>query len=219
MESIELAQTPLLEENLNKNAMKQFKKWFEEAKRSGVISEVDAAILTTVDKDLVPHARYMKIIDFTKKGFIIFTSLYSDKVEHFTQNPNVSLVLPWVDSNRQIIINGTVKKMNDEKSEMYFDNFNWWGKFGAIINNQSSKVASRKIIEKKFSKFIAKYKDDSAHIKKPDHMRAFIIIPQSIEFFQGRSYKPAETPRTFGYSDRIKYTKDGSKWSIARYWS
>jgi pyridoxine/pyridoxamine 5'-phosphate oxidase len=36
MESIELAQTPLLEENLNKNAMKQFKTWFEEAESSGM---------------------------------------------------------------------------------------------------------------------------------------------------------------------------------------
>lgn len=36
MSMSELAQTPLLEENLNKNAMKQFKHWFEEAESSGI---------------------------------------------------------------------------------------------------------------------------------------------------------------------------------------
>ena len=216
-----LDQTPLLDEKLNKNAMKQFKTWFNEAKSSGMITDVDVAVLTTVDKDSVPHARCMTITDFNKKGFIIFTSLYSDKVKHFTQNPNVSLLLPWIDINRQVIINGTVKKMNDKKSEMYFDKFNWWNKFGTAINKQSSKVASRKIIDDKFNKILTKYNDDSVHIKKPDHMCAFRIIPHSIEFFQGRSYKPTETRRTFGYADRIKYTKDkdGSKWSMARFWA
>jgi len=217
-----LDQMPLLEENLNKNAMKQFKTWFDEAESSGVITEVDAAVLTTVDKDSVPHARYMKILDFNKKGLIFITSLYSDKVEHFTQNPNVTLLYPWTDINRQVIINGTIKKMNDKKSKMYFDNFSWWGKVGATINKQSSKVASRHIIEEKFNKLLTKYNNDSSvHIKKPDHICAFRIIPQSIEFFQGRSYKPTETRRTFSYADRIKYTKDkdGSKWSMARFWA
>jgi pyridoxamine 5'-phosphate oxidase len=161
----------------------------------------------------------MPIIDFNKKGFIFNISLSSDKVKHFTQNSNVTLIFPWTDINRQVIINGTVKKMNDKKSEMYFDKRNFLCKIGMLINNQSSKVASRKIIEKKFSKFIAKYKDDSAHIKKPDHMSAFRIIPQSIEFFQGRSSNPDVTKRIFSYSDRIKYTKHGSKWSMHRYWS
>lgn len=216
-----LDQTPLLEENLNKNAMKQFKIWFDEAESSGMIAEVDAAVLTTVDKELVPHSRCMKILDFNKKGFIFITSLSSQKVEHFTQNSNVTLLFPWTDINRQVIINGTVKKMNDEKSEMYWDKgFNFWVKIGMLINKQSSRVASRQTIEKKFSK-LTKYNDDSMHIKKPDHMCAFRIIPHSIEFFQGRSYKPTKTRRTFSYADRIKYTKDkdGSKWSMNRYWS
>lgn len=218
-----LDQIPFLEEELNKNPMNQFKTWFNEAKSSGMITEVDAAVLTTVDKDSVPHARCMKILDFNKKGLIFITSLSSDKVEHFTQNPNVTLLYPWTDINRQVIINGTVNKMNDKKSEMYFDKLTWWGKVGAtaIINKQSSKVASRKIIDDKFNKILTKYNDDSVHIKKPDHMCAFMIIPQSMEFFQGRSCKPTETRRTFSYSDRIKYTKDkdGSKWNITRLWS
>jgi pyridoxamine 5'-phosphate oxidase len=217
----DIDQMPLLEEKMNKSAMKQFKTWFDEAESSGMITEVDAAVLSTVDKDLVPHSRYMKILDFNKNGLIFVTSLSSKKVEQFTQNPNVTLLYTWSELNRQVIINGTVKKMNDKKSEMYFDKLNRWGKVGAIINKQSSKVASRKIIDDKFSKFLTKYNYDSVHIKKPDHMCAFMIIPQSIEFFQGRSCKPAETPRTFSYSDRIKYTKDkdGSKWNITRLWS
>ena len=56
-----LDKTPLLEEKLNKNAMKQFKTWFDEAESSGAIAEVDAAVLTTVDKELVPHSRCMTI--------------------------------------------------------------------------------------------------------------------------------------------------------------
>ena len=221
MSMSELDQKPLLEEKLNKNPMKQFKIWFDEVECSGVITEVNVAVLTTVDKDLMPHSRCMKILDFNKKGFIIYTHLYSDKVKQFTQNPNVSLLFPWVDINRKVIINGTVKKiMNDKKSEMHFDkNNDWWAKIGTLINKKSSKVASRKIIDDKFSKLLTKYNDDSEYINKPDHIGIFRIIPTSIEFFQGRSCKPAKTPRTFSYSDRIKYTKHGSKWSMHRYWS
>ena len=58
---MDLYQTPLLEEKLNKNAMKQFKTWFDEAEISGMITDVDVAVLTTVDKDSVPHARCMTI--------------------------------------------------------------------------------------------------------------------------------------------------------------
>ena len=65
----DLDQTPLLEENLNKNAMKSFKTWFDEAESSGMIADVNVAVLSTVDKELVPHSRCMTIIDFNKKGF------------------------------------------------------------------------------------------------------------------------------------------------------
>ena len=221
---LDLSQKPLLEEDLNKNAMKQFKSWFDEAKSSGVITEVEAAVLTTVDKDSKPRSRSMKILEFNKRGFIFITSLSSDKVKQFTQNPNVSLVFSWIDVNRQVIVNGTVKKMNDEKSEMYVDKYsNFWGKVGMTINKQSSKVDSRQTIETMFNKNITKYNgDNSVYIKPPKHMCAFMIIPQSMEFFQSRSYKHPENTkvrRTWGYSDRIKYTKKGSKWSIVRYWA
>jgi pyridoxamine 5'-phosphate oxidase len=215
----ELAQTPLLEENLNKNAMKQFKTWFYEAESSGVIADVNVAVLSTVDEELVPHSRCMTIIDFNKKGFIFNTSLSSQKVKHFTQNSNVTLVFPWTGLNRQVIINGTVKKMNDKKSEMYFDKRNFLCKIGMTTNKQSSKVvASRKIIDDTFNKKLTKYNNDGVHIKKPDHICAFIIIPQSIEFFQSRSLNPDVTKRIFNYFDRLRYVKDGSKWSITRFW-
>ncbi len=227
----DLDQTPLLEENLNKNAMKQFKSWFDESESSGMIADVNVAVLSTVDQDCIPHSRCITIIDFNKKGFIFNTSLSSNKVKHFTQKSNVSLLFPWVDLNRQVIINGTIKKMNDKKSKMYFDKRNFLCKVGMTINKQSSKVASRKIIDDTFIKHLTKYNNDGVHIKKPDHICAFRIIPQSIEFFQGRSLNPDVHvdkkifnpdvhvhKRIFNYFDRLRYVKHGSKWSITRFW-
>lgn len=215
----DLDQTPLLEENLNKNAMKQFKTWFDEVESSGMIADVNVAVLSTVDQCCIPNSRCITIIDFNKKGFIFITSLSSQKVKEFTQNSNVTLLFPWTDINRQVIINGTVKKMNDEKSEMYFGTCNFLHKVGMTINKQSSEVvASRKIIDDTFNKNLTKYNDDSVHIKKPDHICAFRIIPQSIEFFQSRSLNPDVTKRIFNYFDRLRYVKHGSKWSITRFW-
>ena len=109
---------------------------------------------------------------------------------------------------------------NDSKDKTR-DVLNSWYQNNNKKNYYIIYIASRDIIDNKFNQLLAKYRNDGVHIKKPDHTYVFMIVPQSIEFFQGRSCKPAETPRIFSHSDKIRYTKNSncSKWSIVRYWA
>lgn len=196
----------LLEENVSKNPLEQFAIWFDEAVKAEIL-EPNAMTLATASKNALPSARIVLLKGFDQEGFTFFTNFNSHKGIELTENPFAALVFFWGDLERQIRIEGVVERISDEESKSYFHSRPKGSQLGAWASPQSKAIPHREFLDEKILEMEHKYASDEV-IPKPEHWGGYKVIPNQIEFWQGRSNR---------LHDRILYTqqKDES-WIIER---
>ena len=118
-------------------------------------------------------------------------------------NNNVSVVFLWKKIERQVIIKGTAVKITKRDSKKYFDSRPEKSKIAAWVSKQSKELHNSSDLIKRFKNFENKFKNKL--IPYPDFWGGYIIHPNSIEFWQGRSSR---------MHDRILYKKEKNKWNI-----
>lgn len=201
----EYTQAVLDEESVLKNPFEQFEKWFQEALNSQ-ITEPTAMILSTVDSNGQPFQRTVLLKTFNENGFVFYTNYESRKATHLKSNPKVSLLFPWYPLERQVAITGHVEKVSTKESLKYFLSRPHGSQLGAWVSNQSEVISSRSILEAKLAQMKQKFKEGK--IPLPDHWGGYRIIPDSIEFWQGRKSR---------LHDRIIFKIEANNaWNISR---
>jgi pyridoxamine 5'-phosphate oxidase len=194
----------LLEQDVEKDPIEQFSKWWHEADKSG-IEELNAMTLATSTKDGMPSARIVLLKDFSHEGFMFFTNYESQKGKELAHNPNAALVFFWKELERQIRIEGTVEKVSEQVSIDYFLTRPVASQIGAWSSPQSKKIESREIIEANVTQYQTQFQDTP--ITKPPHWGGYIVRPKHIEFWQGRRSR---------LHDRIVYNLENQHWTISR---
>jgi pyridoxamine 5'-phosphate oxidase len=107
---------------------------------------------------------------------------------------------------RQIRIEGTLEKLSKERSEHYFHSRPVSSQIGAVASPQSQEIASRDVLETKWQQLEAEF--EGKEIPKPAYWGGYILKPEIIEFWQGRSSR---------LHDRILYKKaDKNTWKMVR---
>lgn len=197
-------QETLLEKNVADDPITQFSFWWNEAVKSE-IEEVNAMTLATCSKDAIPSARIVLLKGFSIEGFTFFTNYQSYKGQNLHDNPHASLVFFWKELERQIRIDGTVEKINEQASDEYFASRPVASQIGAWSSPQSNVIENREVIEQNVLKFFGEF--EKKPIVRPPHWGGYIVKPVSIEFWQGRSSR---------LHDRILYTLEEGKWTIKR---
>ncbi len=183
----------------------QFKDWFQEALDS-TIKEANAMTIATVDAAGKPSARIVLLKGFDENGFIFYTNYDSKKGQDLAANPNIAAVFLWKDLERQIRIDGVAKKISRADSLKYYKSRPKGSQIGAWASPQSQIIPDRSILENNAIDLKEKYKaSDSLPI--PPHWGGYVIQPNLIEFWQGRSSR---------LHDRICYTLEGEQWKIDR---
>ena len=92
-------------EDLDVDPIGQFNAWMKEACDFGII-EPTAMSLATVGADGRPLLRTVLLKGVDARGFVFFTNLDSRKARQLAQNPNASLMFPWLALERQVVITG-----------------------------------------------------------------------------------------------------------------
>jgi len=195
----------LLEKDIEKNPINQFSTWWNQAIESQ-IDEVNAMTLATVDANHKPSARIVLLKEFNENGFVFFTNYNSKKGLDMLSNKNVALVFFWKELERQVRIEGKVEKVSGDISDTYFNSRPEMSRIGAWASPQSTVIPSREILETNFQQYQTEF--EKKEINRPQHWGGYIVKPELIEFWQGRSSR---------LHDRIVYGKDGdNEWKINR---
>ena len=194
----------LTEENINKNPFKQFEIWFEEAKKIG-LKDPNAMNVASATKNGVPSSRMVLLKAYSEQGFIFYTNYTSRKSGEILDNPIVALNFFWDALERQIRIEGEIKKVDKEVSDTYFSSRSRLSQLGAHASNQSQVIENYEELTDKLNSFDEQYKDTD--IPRPDHWGGFIVIPSSIEFWQGHDGR---------LHDRLKFEKENTNWILKR---
>jgi len=195
----------LLEKDVATEPFEQFNTWWDEAIRSE-IEEVNAMTLATASASGIPDARIVLLKSVSEDGFVFFTNYNSHKGAELAENPQACLVFFWKELERQVRISGKVEKVGADESDAYFNSRPAGSRIGAWASPQSQVIASRDIIEQN----IVKYEEQFAgiEISRPLHWGGYRVVPDTIEFWQGRSSR---------LHDRIQYSKlPGGNWKIER---
>ena len=161
-----------------------FKKWFDEASNHSEIEEANAMSLATLGIDDFPKSRVVLLKAFTDEGFVFYTNYQSEKGLAIAHHPKVGLSFFWPPLERQVIIKGLIQKTPSDLSDEYFNSRPKGSQLGAIVSDQSNVISDRTILEAKLNALEIQYKNEE--IPRPDNWGGYLVIPKSIEFWQGR---------------------------------
>lgn len=191
--------------DLDPDPIKQFSKWFGEA-AAAQIRDVNAMCLATSTSDGIPSSRIVLLKAISENGFVFYTNYESAKANELAQNPRAALNFFWVQLERQIRINGTVEKTSREDSAKYFQSRPTGSQLGAWASHQSEVIPNREALEKKLAEVTDRFAGGT--IPLPENWGGYRVVPETIEFWQGRTNR---------LHDRFRYSrqKDGI-WIIER---
>ena len=191
-------------DNINKNPIDEFKKWFKEAQKKNIL-EPNAMTLSTVSPRGNINSRTVLLKGINNKGFIFYTNYESRKGNDINFNNTVSLVFLWKELEKKIIINGNAKKISKKDSEKYFQSRPRSSRIAAWASNQSKILSYENELKDRFLDYEEKFRNKE--IPLPDFWGGFLVEPKSIEFWIGRKSR---------MHDRILYTRNQKNWNIQK---
>ncbi len=186
------------------NPFAQFQQWFDIALTAGV-HEPNAMHLSTIGTNGRPEGRIVLVKGIDASGFSFYTNYNSEKGTSLIKQPVAALTFFWPELERQVRIEGQVEKVTEAESDTYFNSRPRGSQLGAWVSNQSEVISGRDVLEARQQALEAQFADQP--IPRPPNWGGFRLIPDQIEFWQGRPSR---------LHDRIRYRLDAGTWLIER---
>lgn len=192
------------ESHVDADPIVQFTRWFDEA-ITAQVHEPNAMCLATASADGYPSARMVLLKGFDARGFVFYTDYRSRKSGELSENPHAALCFFWPELERQVRVTGAVQRVSREESAAYFASRPLPSRMGAWSSVQSAEIASRGVLESEFAAVEKRFGD--GEVPLPEHWGGFRVVPEEVEFWQGRPSR---------LHDRIRFRVMGGRWVMGR---
>ena len=194
----------LRRKDLVESPVEMFRIWFEQVEGIHPF-ESTAMTLSTTSKDGKPSSRVVLLKGYDENGFVFYTNYESRKGREIEENPYGSLNFYWPSQERQVRINGKLRKVSRSKTEKYFHSRPLRSQIAALTSNQSGVIEPRGALKKKFDELEKEF--EGKDVPLPENWGGYRLEYRSVEFWQGRRDR---------MHDRFVYIKNGTIWQIER---
>lgn len=191
--------------DLEPDPIVQFELWFEQA--AAVSDMPEAMTLATVAEDGRPDARMVLLKSAGADGFRFFTNYEGVKAGQLERHPAAALVFHWPLLDRQVRIRGTVSRIPAGDSDRYFATRGRTSQIGAWASPQSRPLADSREELDRLAQTVEERFEPDREIPRPPHWGGYVLLPEQIEFWQGRRAR---------MHDRFRYSRRSDGWGINR---
>ena len=179
----------------------QLRLWFDAAAADPTIVEPNAIQLATAGAEGRPAVRTVLAKGIDERGIVFFTNYESAKAADLAANPRAAAVFAWLAHQRQVRLAGPVERTSREETETYFAGRPRESQIGAWASPQSQPVSSRAELDRLADEVAERFGDGP--IPAPPHWGGYRLVPDEVEFWQGRPGR---------LHDRIRFRLDGDAW-------
>jgi pyridoxamine 5'-phosphate oxidase len=191
----------LMEVNLPAEPFTLFNQWISLAMEYNIYDANAMVLSTSLNNKPSSRVVLLKVLD--SKGFVFFTNYHSRKGNELEKNTNAALNFYWRELEKQIRIEGVVERTSPAESDDYFLKRPLESRITAVVSNQSQEIESRETLEVERQKLL----HSAEVLVRPEQWGGYRLIPEIIEFWQGRENR---------LHDRIEYFMSNGKWAYRR---
>lgn len=201
----EYTSTGLAEQQIADDPVVQFRIWLAQAHEAG-IWEPNAMVVATAGAT-GPSSRMVLLKGIDAEGFVFYTNYESRKARDLAYDARCSLLFPWHPLERQVRVDGHAERVSTAMSDAYFATRPRGAQLGAWASAQSSVVAGRDALDSEYAEASARW-SESDEIPRPTHWGGYRVVPEQVEFWQGRSDR---------MHDRLRYRRGEDRgWVVER---
>lgn len=189
-------------DKLYAQALREFARLFEKAKKSASIRDATAMVLATADCSGRPSIRAVLLKGADSRGFVFYTNKESRKGRKMLENPQAALTFLWHPIGQQVHIEGRVEQVSDSEADAYWETRQRDSQLGAWASLQSRPMASRWVLLRRVSEYAGRFRGKP--VPRPAAWTGFRVEPDRIEFWKEGAFR---------LHHRVLYERRGNKWS------
>lgn len=179
--------------------------WLAAAQADGVV-EANAMVLATAGPDGRPASRTVLCKGLDERGVVLYTNYTSAKSHDLRATRYASATFPWYAQHRQAHVRGTVEAVSAAETLAYWETRPRGSQLGAWASAQSVRVRDRRVLDDALAGATQRFGDDPVPV--PPHWGGWRIVPDQVEFWQGRTNR---------MHDRLRFEADRDRrWTVRR---